>query len=119
MIFASTKKHAMEIMESLPPGSYSYVFGDMPTAERNKAISDFKAQKVKYIVNQNILTVGVDVPHCDHIAVMRATESPRLYQQIIGRGRVFMKERKTFLSAITQATSSATFLRLVTYSLQK
>lgn len=97
MIFASTKKHAMEIMESLPPGSYSYVFGDMPTAERNKAISDFKAQKVKYIVNQNILTVGVDVPHCDHIAVMRATESPRLYQQIIGRGTRLYKGKENFL----------------------
>lgn len=97
MIFASTKKHAMEIMESLPPGSYSYVFGDMPTAERNKAISDFKAQKVKYIVNQNILTVGVDVPHCDHIAVMRATESPRLYQQIIGRGTRLYEGKENFL----------------------
>lgn len=97
MIFASTKKHAMEIMESLPPGSYSYVFGDMPTADRNKAISDFKAQKVKYIVNQNILTVGVDVPHCDHIAVMRATESPRLYQQIIGRGTRLYEGKQDFL----------------------
>lgn len=97
MIFASTKKHAMEIMESLPPGSYSYVFGDMPTAERNKAISDFKEQKVKYIVNQNILTVGVDVPHCDHIAVMRATESPRLYQQIIGRGTRLYEGKENFL----------------------
>ena len=97
MIFASTKKHAMEIMESLPPGSYSYVFGDMPTADRNKAISDFKAQKVKYIVNQNILTVGVDVPHCDHIAVMRATESPRLYQQIIGRGTRLYEGKEDFL----------------------
>jgi DNA repair protein RadD len=97
MIFASTKKHAMEIMESLPPGSYSYVFGDMSTAERNKAISDFKAQKFKYIVNQNILTVGVDVPHCDHIAVMRATESPRLYQQIIGRGTRLYEGKDNFL----------------------
>lgn len=97
MIFASTKKHAMEIMESLPPGSYSYVFGDMPIAERNKAISDFKEQKVKYIVNQNILTVGVDVPHCDHIAVMRATESPRLYQQIIGRGTRLYEAKENFL----------------------
>lgn len=97
MIFASTKKHAMEIMESLPPGSFSYVFGDMPTADRNKAISDFKSQKVKYIVNQNILTVGVDVPHCDHIAVMRATESPRLYQQIIGRGTRLYEGKENFL----------------------
>lgn len=97
MIFASTKKHAMEIMESLPPGSYSYVFGDMPIAERNKAISDFKEQKVKYIVNQNILAVGVDVPHCDHIAVMRATESPRLYQQIIGRGTRLYEAKENFL----------------------
>lgn len=97
MIFASTKKHAMEIMESLPPGSFSCVFGDMPTADRNKAISDFKSQKVKYIVNQNILTVGVDVPHCDHIAVMRATESPRLYQQIIGRGTRLYEGKENFL----------------------
>ena len=34
----------------------------------------------------NVLTVGFDAPHIDVVAILRATESVRLLQQIIGRG---------------------------------
>jgi DNA repair protein RadD len=37
-------------------------------------------------VNVSVLTVGFDCPHVDVIAILRATESVALLQQIIGRG---------------------------------
>ena len=87
MIFASTVRHAEEIMASLPPDNSRMIGGTINTkkADRNRLIEDFKARRFKYFVNVNILTVGFDAPHVDAIAILRATESVSLLQQIIGR----------------------------------
>lgn len=88
MLFAATVQHAKEIMESLPPENARMVGGDvnMRKSERERVIEDFKAQKFKYIVSVGTLTTGFDAPHVDVVAVLRKTESPGLFQQIIGRG---------------------------------
>ena len=88
MIFAATVEHAKEIMESLPPDNARMIGGDvnMGRKDREKLIADFKAMRFKYIVSIGTLTTGFDAPHVDVIAVLRKTESPGLFQQIIGRG---------------------------------
>ena len=88
MLFAATVKHAQEILESLPPDNSMMLGGDinMDKQIRAKLINDFKAQKFKYIVSVGTLTTGFDAPHVDTVAVLRATESASLFQQIIGRG---------------------------------
>jgi len=88
MLFASTVRHAQEIMESLPPDNSMMLGGDvnMDKATREQLIDDFKQQRFKYIVSVGTLTTGFDAPHVDAIAVLRATESESLFQQIIGRG---------------------------------
>lgn len=89
MIFGATTQHCHEIMESLPPGLSRMVASGMSTNKKN--IEDFEQQKFKYIVNIDMLTVGVDFPHVDVIAVLRKTESTRLLQQILGRGVRLLK----------------------------
>ena len=86
MLFAATVLHAHEILAALPQGESAIVTGDTPASERKEIIGRFKAQRIKYIVNVSVLTTGFDAPHVDLIAVLRATESPGLFQQIIGRG---------------------------------
>jgi DNA repair protein RadD len=86
MIFASTIQHAKEIMESLPPELSAIVTGETHKKERETILKNMKAQRIKYIVNVAVLTVGTDIPHVDVVALMRATESVGLLQQIIGRG---------------------------------
>lgn len=86
MFFASTIQHAHEIMESLPPEDSRLITGGTKTKEREKIIAQFKARTFKYLVNVSVLTTGFDAPHVDVIAVLRATESASLFQQIIGRG---------------------------------
>lgn len=86
MIFAATIQHAEEVCASLPPGWYALVTGKTPKGERASIVADFKARKVKYLVNVAVLTTGFDAPHVDVVAILRATESPGLLQQIIGRG---------------------------------
>lgn len=84
LIFAATVRHAEEIMASLPPHLSAII--TEKTNNRDKILAKFKAQEIKYIVNVAVLTVGVDMPHVDVVAVLRKTESVRLLQQIVGRG---------------------------------
>lgn len=86
MIFAATVKHAQECMASLPPSLSALVTSDTPREERRAILAAFKARKIKYLVNVSVLTTGFDAPHVDVIAILRATESVGLLQQIIGRG---------------------------------
>lgn len=86
MIFASTVKHAEEIMASLHPDNARYVTGTTNKKERDQIINDFKARRFMYLVNVSVLTTGFDAPNVSHIAILRATESVSLLQQIMGRG---------------------------------
>lgn len=86
MIFCATVEHAKEAMASLPPSLSALVTGETKTAERKRILDAFKRQEIKYLVNVSVLTTGFDAPHVDLVALLRATESVSLLQQIIGRG---------------------------------
>ena len=97
MIFGATINHCREIMDSLPNYNSAMVNGEMSDKHNKAAIEAFKAQKIRYLVNVNKLTVGFSVDHVDVIAILRATESSRLYQQILGRGMRLDTHKKEFL----------------------
>lgn len=84
LIYAATVQHAQEIMASLPPTLSAIVTAD--SKDRVAILNKLRERKLKYVTNVGVLTVGVDVPHIDVIAVLRKTDSIRLLQQIIGRG---------------------------------
>lgn len=97
MIFTSTVRHAREILTILPSGESAIVTGDTESSERDCIISDFKSQKIKFLVNVSVLTTGFDAPHVDLIAVLRPTESIGLYLQIVGRGLRLFEGKKDCL----------------------
>ena len=84
LIYAATVRHAEEVLASLPHELSAIITAD--TKNRKEILDKFKRQEIKYIVNVAVLTVGVDLPHVNVIAVLRKSESVRLLQQIIGRG---------------------------------
>lgn len=86
MIFAATVEHAREVLGLLPTGSAALISAQTPHDDRDAIIRDFKAQRLRYLVNVAVLTTGFDAPHVDLIAILRPTESVSLYQQIVGRG---------------------------------
>jgi DNA repair protein RadD len=86
MLFCATRQHAEEAMASLPPGISALVTGETMRHDRERIVKAFKDQQIKYLVNVMVFTVGFDAPHVDVIALLRATESVQLLQQIIGRG---------------------------------
>lgn len=84
-VFASTKKHCYECARSLPDGQWAVVTGDTPHNERTKILQDARNGIIKYLINVNVLTVGIDITSFDIAAFLRPTESLVLYTQAIGR----------------------------------
>lgn len=86
MLFASTVKHAKEILSYLPANQSALVIAETDANERRNIIDQFKARELKYLVNVSVLTTGFDAPHVDLIALLRPTQSVSLFQQMVGRG---------------------------------
>ncbi|WP_065979371.1 DEAD/DEAH box helicase [Pseudoalteromonas lipolytica] len=97
MIFAATVMHAKEIVGYLPTDNTALITGDTDNNERDTIINQFKAKKLKFLVNVSVLTTGFDAPHVDFIAILRPTESVSLYQQIVGRGLRLSEGKKECL----------------------
>ncbi len=85
IIFAATVRHAQEIINLLDDNA-ALITADTPHHERDLVIEQFKARKLKFIVNVAVLTTGFDAPHVDLIAILRPTASISLFQQMVGRG---------------------------------
>jgi len=85
-IFASTKAHVYECMESLPLELTACILDDTSTKERDKIFEKVARGEIKYLVSVSCVAVGVDLPRLDVIALLRLTESARLLNQIAGRG---------------------------------
>ncbi len=95
LIFAATVQHAKEVMASLHPDNARIITGETTKKEREKIISDFKKQKFQYLVNVSVLTTGFDAPNVSHIAILRASESVGLLQQMFGRAmRLFAGKKQ-------------------------
>lgn len=88
LIFASGVHHAQVISEMLHALGLECptVHSDMSQGERDARISDLKSGRLRAVVNNNILTTGIDVPDLDFIGVLRPTASAVLWVQMLGRG---------------------------------
>lgn len=88
LVFTSGIQHATHVAETLKRtgDKVATVFGETPERERAKVIAEFRAGRVKYMVNVNVLTHGFDAPNVDCVAMLRPTMSPGLYYQMVGRG---------------------------------
>jgi DNA repair protein RadD len=86
LIFASGTDHADHIAEMLT--SFGVPCGSVHSkrAGRDETIRDFKAGRLRAVVNNNVLTTGFDDPEIDMIVVLRPTASAVLWVQMLGRG---------------------------------
>jgi DNA repair protein RadD len=58
----------------------------MSVADQDDALMAFETGQIRALVNGDMLTTGYDFPALDCIILLRATESPGLHVQILGRG---------------------------------
>jgi DNA repair protein RadD len=89
LVFATSIRHAehvAEVLRRMAGEPVATVFGETASVERDQVLAEFKAGRVKYLVNVNVLTTGFDAPNIDCVAMVRPTLSPGLYYQMVGRG---------------------------------
>jgi DNA repair protein RadD len=88
LIFASGIEHTIHVNEMLNRMGIAstYVHSKMSGGERDANLADYKSGKYRAIVNNGILTTGFDHPPVDLIGMLRPTQSPSLWVQMLGRG---------------------------------
>lgn len=88
LIFASGIDHALNVGDMLKDLGIPtiVIHSKMSDDARDKGLEDFKAGKYRACVNNGILTTGFDHPAIDLIGVLRLTNSPGLWVQMLGRG---------------------------------
>jgi DNA repair protein RadD len=74
---------AKELSTRLP--SCEAVFSGMPDSDRDRIIDDFKALRLRIVVQVTILSVGFDHPQLDCIITGRPTASLSWWYQFVGR----------------------------------
>jgi DNA repair protein RadD len=97
LVFASGVHHAEEIAKTINSITAQYVgvvTGETLDIERATLLADFKAGRLRWLVNCDVLTTGFNARNIDAIVVLRATMSPGLFCQIVGRG-LRLHESKT------------------------
>ena len=101
LIFASGVKHAEEIAALISTQTnerVGLVTGETLPIERSGILADFKSQSLRWLVNCDVLTTGFNAKCVDAIAIMRATMSPGLFCQMVGRGlRLHEKKQNTLV----------------------
>ncbi len=88
LIFAAGVQHALHVQRVLGEMGQEcgFVCGETLPFERAETLKRFKEGTLKYLVNVNVLTTGFDAPNIDCVALLRPTNSPGLYYQMVGRG---------------------------------
>jgi DNA repair protein RadD len=88
LVFCTGVAHAEHVAEALRGRGVTTgcVTGTTPAAQRDQLIADFKSGKLRALTNANVLTTGFDVPATDLLVMLRPTQSPGLFVQMVGRG---------------------------------
>jgi len=73
------------------------VHGNMSIEEREGILNSFKNGEISVLTNCQILTEGFDCPQIESVIVARPTQSPALYQQMVGRGLRLFPNKKDCL----------------------
>lgn len=88
LVFASGVNHAEMIKEEMAVHGIDaeVITGADNKTDRRDRIADFKAMRLRCLINIGVLTAGFNHPATDLVAMVRATASAGLYVQIAGRG---------------------------------
>lgn len=99
LIFAAGVQHCRHVAAEITRISgqeCGIVTGETPSSERDELLRRFRGEQVrdglfgtkpplKYLANCQVLTHGFDAPNVDCVVLLRPTNSPGLYVQMVGR----------------------------------
>jgi len=75
-----------EKLANLTGDPVEYVHSGIGSDARASVVRRFRDGEIRWLLNVNVLTTGFDAPKTDCLVLFRATCSPGLYVQIVGRG---------------------------------
>ncbi|MDR1938257.1 MAG: DUF3820 family protein [Tannerellaceae bacterium] len=83
LVFVPSVREAIDLSRQY--SNSAAIYGEMPKAERETVISDFRSGKTRVIFNVRVLSTGFDYTGIDCIILGISTASIALYYQILGR----------------------------------
>lgn len=88
LVFSTTVNHARNLSDHLrAEGVEAHVVtGETAPIMRQASLGAFRRRELACICSCDVLTTGFDAPVVDTLAIVRATKSPGLYVQMVGRG---------------------------------
>lgn len=95
LVAVPTIEQATKLAGKIPMAAV--VTGETPTQDRNRIIEEFRNQKIRVIVQVNVLTVGFDYPELDCLITARPTASISWWYQFVGRGTRIHEKKKNCL----------------------
>ncbi|MCF8567027.1 DEAD/DEAH box helicase [Alicyclobacillus tolerans] len=119
IVFAVDVKHANALAQRFKLAGYkaAAIDGGMKAEERAKILADFAADKIRILVNCQILTEGFDQPDVDCVVIARPTKSQSLYTQMVRRAlRLHPGKSEALILDLTGASDDKnlqTFARLM------
>lgn len=87
IVFCVTIAHSKHVAQSYCDANIPawHVDGETPQAERDWAIKEFKAGRIKVLCNVDLFGEGFDVPAIEAVQLLRPTQSLGLFLQQVGR----------------------------------
>jgi DNA repair protein RadD len=89
MVFATSIFHAETLRDQireLQDDRVEMITGNTPDEDRAEFLKGFRDLSIRWLINVDVLTTGFDAPVVDAVCILRATASPGLYSQMVGRG---------------------------------
>lgn len=83
LVFCALLSEAYTVAKGVPGAVV--VDGDTDPALRAEILRQFKAGKIRCVINVGVLTTGFDYPELEAVLIARSTMSLALYYQIVGR----------------------------------
>lgn len=88
LVFTTGVEHTEHVTDALRllGESAVCVHSKMSDGERDEALRKHRSGEARWMVNNNVLTTGYDDAEIDCIVMLRPTNSPGLWVQMLGRG---------------------------------
>lgn len=88
LVFTTGVEHTIHVTDALRllGETAVCVHSKMSDKERSEALAAHQSGAARWLVNNNVLTTGYDDPAIDCIVMLRPTNSPGLWVQMLGRG---------------------------------
>lgn len=88
LFFCAGIKHAIHVRDALRERGVTAesIVSDTDSVERDRIVTGFKDKSIQALTSVNALSIGFDAPNTDLMVILRATTSPGLWIQMLGRG---------------------------------